>query len=59
MRVLTVATLMLALLASAALAKVPVGQTAPDFSAKSVDGKDISLAALGGKYVLVDFMATW
>ncbi len=59
MRLLILSLIALALLGGAAVAKVPVGQPAPDFSAKSVDGKDVSLAALGGKYVLVDFMATW
>lgn len=35
------------------------GQPAPYFRAKSNDGKMISLADLKGKYVLLDFWATW
>lgn len=59
MRLFILSLISLALLGGAAVAKVPVGQSAPDFSAKSVDGKDVSISALAGKYVLVDFMATW
>lgn len=36
-----------------------VGDVAPDFSATSVDGKPLQLSALWGKYVLLDFWATW
>ena len=36
-----------------------VGTIAPDFTQKDVDGKDISLSSLRGKYVLVDFWASW
>ncbi len=35
------------------------GQDAPTFSLKNKDGKQISLADLKGKYVLIDFWATW
>jgi len=35
------------------------GQTAPEVSFKSSNGREISLAALKGKPVLVDFWATW
>jgi len=39
----------------------PVGKVFPDFPAgkKTIDGKDLSLASLKGKVVLVDFWATW
>lgn len=39
----------------------PVGKAFPEFPAgkKTIDGKDLSLASLKGKVVLVDFWATW
>lgn len=36
-----------------------IGKQAPDFSLSSPDGKIISLSSLKGKYVLVDFWASW
>jgi peroxiredoxin len=36
-----------------------VGKEAPDFSMPDVNGKNISLASFKGKYVLVDFWASW
>lgn len=36
-----------------------LGSIAPDFSQKDVDGKSISLSSFRGKYVLVDFWASW
>jgi thiol-disulfide isomerase/thioredoxin len=36
-----------------------VGDLAPDFSAMSLDGKPLKLSGLRGKYVLLDFWATW
>ena len=36
-----------------------VGFTAPDFSVKDADGKELSLSALKGKVVLLDFWASW
>lgn len=38
---------------------VEVGKIAPDFTAKNLDGQDISLSSYKGKYVLVDFWASW
>ncbi len=35
------------------------GPPAPDFSLVTIDGAPLSLAALRGKVVLVDFWATW
>lgn len=36
-----------------------VGMQAPEFTQNNVDGKPISLASLKGKYVLVEFWASW
>ncbi|MGQ1909456.1 TlpA family protein disulfide reductase [Marinifilum sp. RC60d5] len=40
-------------------AKSAVGNMAPQFDIKSLSGKDVSLSALKGKYVLIDFWASW
>ncbi|MBV8082358.1 MAG: redoxin domain-containing protein [Candidatus Eremiobacteraeota bacterium] len=45
---------------SGALAASPaVGTTAPDFTLKTVDGTPVTLSALRGKVVVVNFFATW
>jgi peroxiredoxin len=36
-----------------------VNKPAPDFSLPDVDGKPVSLSSFKGKYVLVDFWASW
>jgi peroxiredoxin len=36
-----------------------VGMQAPDFTQKDVSGKPVSLSSLKGKYVLVEFWASW
>ncbi len=36
-----------------------VGKAAPDFEVKTLDDKTIKLSDLAGKYVLLDFWATW
>ena len=36
-----------------------VGQPAPAFAIKALDGKPLSLADYRGRYVLIDFWATW
>ncbi|MCC6797506.1 MAG: TlpA family protein disulfide reductase [Candidatus Hydrogenedentes bacterium] len=39
--------------------RLDTGSAAPAFSAKYLDGKEMSLANFKGKYVLLDFWATW
>lgn len=36
-----------------------VGTMAPDFTQKDVSGKDVKLSSFKGKYVLLDFWASW
>ncbi len=38
---------------------VSVGNIAPDFNAKNLDGKSVKLSDFRGKYVLLDFWAVW
>jgi thiol-disulfide isomerase/thioredoxin len=35
------------------------GDIAPDFAFKTLDGKDLTLASVRGKFFLLDFWATW
>jgi peroxiredoxin len=41
------------------LRKVEQGAIAPDFTAKTPDGKEISLSDFRGHYVVLDFWASW
>ncbi len=41
------------------LKNTEIGKVAPDFTMKDVDGKDVSLKEFRGKYVLLDFWASW
>lgn len=43
----------------AVAAKTAEGKTAPAFSMKDINGKMVSLADFKGKYVLIDFWASW
>lgn len=43
----------------AAARKTSVGQLAPDFTMDNPEGKPVELSSLQGKYVLVDFWASW
>jgi peroxiredoxin len=39
--------------------QISAGQVAPDFTLPDVDGKSFTMSSLRGKYVLVDFWASW
>lgn len=39
--------------------KLAIGQPASDFTQNNTDGKPVSLSSLKGKYVLIDFWASW
>ena len=41
------------------MSTVKVGQPAPDFTLPDLAGKPVSLSSFKGKYVLVDFWASW
>jgi peroxiredoxin len=40
-------------------AQVVVGKPAPDFTLNDVDKQEVSLSSFKGKYVLIDFWASW
>lgn len=39
--------------------KTAIGQGAPEFAQNNIDGKPVALSSFKGKYVLVDFWASW
>ena len=41
------------------VAKTAIGTVAPDFTFPDINGKDVSLSSFKGKYVLIDFWASW
>ncbi|RZL62230.1 MAG: TlpA family protein disulfide reductase, partial [Pedobacter sp.] len=43
----------------ALLKAVQIGQVAPSFTINNVDGKPVSLSDYKGKYVMIDFWASW
>jgi peroxiredoxin len=42
-----------------AMKRTAVGQIAPEFEMATANGKNVSLSSLRGKYVFVDFWASW
>ena len=43
----------------AAQEQITEGAEAPDFTLKTIDGKDLALSSLRGKYVVIDFWGSW
>ncbi len=43
----------------ASVAKTDLGKVAPDFTFPDINGKQVSLSSFKGKYVLIDFWASW
>jgi peroxiredoxin len=43
----------------AAMNKVTTGETAPDFVQQDIHGNSVNLSSFRGKYVLLDFWASW
>lgn len=43
----------------AAVKPISVGHKAPEFTIKSIDGKEVKLSDYKGKYVMLDFWASW
>ncbi len=43
----------------ASVEKTAIGAVAPDFTFPDLEGKEVSLSDLRGKYVLIDFWASW
>ena len=41
------------------IAKTNIGTVAPDFTFPNINGKEVSLSSFKGKYVLIDFWASW
>lgn len=41
------------------LKSISIGQQAPDFELKDLNGKPVKLSSFRGKYVLLDFWASW
>ncbi|GAA3556062.1 TlpA disulfide reductase family protein [Snuella lapsa] len=41
------------------VAKTEIGKVAPDFTFPDIEGNDVSLSSFKGKYVLIDFWASW
>ena len=44
---------------AAEMKKTEVGRIAPDFSLQNTSGKEFLLSSMRGKYVLIDFWASW
>lgn len=43
----------------AAILNLEVGRIAPDFTLATADGKPVALSSFKGKYVMIDFWASW
>ena len=58
-RVIVLTALAVVFCAQAASARINVGSDAPSFTAQTFSGNSISLSDYRGKYLLLDFFATW
>ena len=47
------------LIANIATAQINVGDTMPSITLKSSSNKDINITSFKGKYILIDFWASW
>jgi peroxiredoxin len=47
------------LIANIATAQINVGDTLPSITLKNSDNKDVNITSFKGKYVLIDFWASW
>ncbi|MBC5834359.1 TlpA family protein disulfide reductase [Flavobacterium sp. F372] len=47
------------LIANLATAQIKVGDTLPSITLKNSDNKDVNITSFKGKYVLIDFWASW
>lgn len=59
LRIISLAVVVVVLMASQGNALDITGAAAPDFTLKSISGSDIALSSLKGRVVLLNFWATW
>ncbi|MDR2292187.1 MAG: TlpA family protein disulfide reductase [Prevotellaceae bacterium] len=55
----TLVSVLFFICAKQSYAQSNVGDIAPDFTIKALDGREITLSKFKGKYVLIDFWGSW